>query len=208
MSSDVWTWVAAALIIGVYSVLFKDNPIYRILECVFVGMMVGYEIVVNWFNFMLPTLATRVGVEKEFLLLIPLLTAGLMYFRYSRRYAWIARYSMGFLMGIGAAYVLTKDLKPFFLMQARATMLPLWVPHDLPATINNWVIVFGVMSVLIYFFFTVEKKGAIRLFGMAGRYVLMVAFGAAFGNTVMGRVTVTLQQFQFLLSDWLGLVSW
>ncbi len=206
MSTDVWTWVAAALIIGVYSVLFKDNPVYRLLECVFVGMMAAHTVVVSWFNFMMPTLSTRIGVEREYSLIIPLILAAMMYFRYSKRHAWIARYSMGFLMGIGAAYVLTKDLKPFFFMQARATMIPLWVSNDLAATINNWLVVLGVISVLVYFFFTVERKGPVRILGVTGRTVLMVAFGAAFGNTVMGRVTVTLQQFQFLLGNWLGLV--
>lgn len=207
MSNDIWTWVAAFLIISVYSVLFKDNPVYRVLECVFVGMMAAHTIVVNWFNFMKPTLVTRIGVEKKFSLLIPLILACMMYFRYSKKHGWIARYSMGFLMGIGAAYVLTKDLKPFFLTQARATMLPLWVPGDFATTVNNWLIVFGVISVLMYFFFTVERKGPVKVFGTAGRMVLMVAFGAAFGNTVMGRVTVTLGQFQYLLGNWLGLVK-
>lgn len=207
MSTDIWTWVAAFLIIGVYSVLFKDNAVYRILECVFVGMLAGHTIVINWFNFMKPTLVTRIGSEKQFTLLIPLIMAGMMYFRYSKKYAWVARYSMGFLMGIGAGYVLTKDFKPFFLMQARATMLPLWVPGDMATTFNNWLIVFGVVSVLMYFFFTVQRTGPVKVFGTVGRMVLMVAFGAAFGNTVMGRITVTLGQFQYLLGNWLGLVK-
>jgi hypothetical protein len=33
----------------------------------------------------------------------------------------------------------------------------------------------------------------------------MVAFGASFGNTVMGRVSLLIGRMRFLLHDWLGL---
>jgi hypothetical protein len=206
MSSDIWVWVGAFLTIGTYSNLFKDNPVYRALESVFVALLAGHAVVINWFNFQKPTLSTRLMEGGEYALLIPLFLAALMYFRYSKKYAWLARYSMSFMMGIGAAYVLTKDLKPMFLSQARATMLPLWVPDNMGTTINNWFIVAGVVCVLMYFFFTVKKTGPIKVFGNAGRVFLMVAFGALFGDTVMGRISVTLVRFQFLLKDWLGLV--
>ncbi len=205
MSSDIWVWIGAFATIGTYSILFKDNPVYRVLESAFVAILAGYTLVVNWFNYQKPTLVGRLAAG-EYSLLIPLVLAALMYFRYSKKYAWLARYSMSFLMGIGAAYVLTKNLKPMFLSQARATMLPLWVPGDIGATVNNWIVVLGVVSVLMYFFFTVKKTGPVKVFGVIGRFYLMVAFGALFGDTVMGRISVTLVRFQFLLKDWLGLV--
>ena len=39
-----------------------------------------------------------------------------------------------------------------------------------------------------------------------GRYTMMIAFGAAFGTTVMARVSLFLSRMQFLLKDWLGIV--
>jgi hypothetical protein len=38
-----------------------------------------------------------------------------------------------------------------------------------------------------------------------GRWLLMVSFGAFFGNTVMTRMAVFLERLQFLLRDWLHL---
>lgn len=205
MSSNIWVWIGAFATIGTYSVLFKDNPVYRVLESVFVAILAGHAVVINWFNFQKPTLVGRLGAG-EYSLLIPLLIAALMYCRYSRQYSWLSRYSMAFAMGIGAAYVLTKNLKPMFLSQARATMVPLWIPGKLSVSVNNWIIVLGVVSVLMYFFFTVKKTGPVKAVGSVGRFYLMVAFGALFGDTVMGRVSVTLVRFQFLLKDWLGLM--
>lgn len=205
MSNDIWVWIGAFLTLGTYSILFKDNPVYRVLEALFVAILAGHSVVINWYNFQKPTLTGRLGEGKEWTLIIPLFLAALIYFRYSRKYAWLARYPMAFLMGIGAAYVLTKNLKPMFLAQARATMLPLWVPGNIGATINNWIVVIGVASVLTYFFFTIRKQGPVNAFSRVGRIYLMIAFGALFADTVLGRVSVTLVRFQFLLQDWLGL---
>jgi hypothetical protein len=33
----------------------------------------------------------------------------------------------------------------------------------------------------------------------------MISFGSAFGLTVMGRITLLLQRFEFLFTDWLGI---
>ena len=33
----------------------------------------------------------------------------------------------------------------------------------------------------------------------------MITFGGAFGLTVMGRITLLAQRFEFLFKDWLGI---
>ncbi len=207
ISTDPWVWMSALITIGIYSVLFKDNPAYRILESIFIGMAAGYLVVVNWFSFLRPTIVTDVLEKHNYLLVIPIILGALVYTRYSRNYAWLSRYSMSFMMGIGAGYVLTKDFKPLFLAQAKATMLPLWVDGKLSTSINNTLIVLGVACSLMYFFFTVKRTGILGFGSRLGRLILMVAFGAAFGNTVMGRVSVTLGRFQYMLTDWLGIVK-
>jgi len=35
---------------------------------------------------------------------------------------------------------------------------------------------------------------------------LMIGFGSAFGNTVMGRVSLLIQRVEFLLQDWLHFI--
>jgi hypothetical protein len=55
----------------------------------------------------------------------------------------------------------------------------------------------GVVSSLIYYLFTLEKRVFRATSRWVGRIVMMVAFGAAFGNTVMARVSLFLVRMQF-----------
>ena len=75
-------------------------------------------------------------------------------------------------------------------------------------TLQNLVLVFGMLCGLIYFFFSTEHKGPI--FGVGakiGIWVLMISFGASFGYTVMARISLLIGRMQFLLGDWLGLLN-
>jgi hypothetical protein len=63
------------------------------------------------------------------------------------------------------------------------------------------------VCVMVYFLFSFEHRskpvrGAVR----AGRWLLMLSFGAFFGNTVMTRLAVFLERVEFLLHDWLRLI--
>lgn len=66
------------------------------------------------------------------------------------------------------------------------------------------LIVVGVFCTLTYFFFSVEHSGAIRWTSKIGIAFLMIGFGAAFGNTVMGRLALLIHRVGFLINDWIG----
>lgn len=72
---------------------------------------------------------------------------------------------------------------------------------------SNIIYVVGTFTALVYFLFTLEKKGVQGKISSMGRWVMMVAFGAAFGNTVMARVSLFLGRMQFLLGDWLHMIK-
>jgi len=73
-------------------------------------------------------------------------------------------------------------------------------------SLDRLVIIVGVLSVLFYFFFSLEHKGAVGAISRLGIIFLMVAFGASFGYTVMARESLVVGRFQFLLGDWLQLL--
>jgi hypothetical protein len=68
-------------------------------------------------------------------------------------------------------------------------------------------LVLGVLVSLVYFFFTLEHKGALGTVARVGRWVMIVALGAAFGSTVMARVSLFLSRLQFLVMEWWLLVK-
>lgn len=52
------------------------------------------------------------------------------------------------------------------------------------------ILFLGVISTLVYFFFSIEHKGGVRVVSRIGVYFLMIYFGASYGYTVMGRLSL------------------
>jgi hypothetical protein len=63
-----------------------------------------------------------------------------------------------------------------------------------------------VITTLVYFYFSAEQKGALRVTSKIGTTFLMIGFGATFGYNVMGRISLLIGRFQFLFTEWLGAV--
>jgi hypothetical protein len=56
---------------------------------------------------------------------------------------------------------------------------------------------------MIYFFFSFSHdRKIIGSTAKVGRWLLMICFGAFFGNTIMTRMAVFLERLQFLINDW------
>ena len=70
--------------------------------------------------------------------------------------------------------------------------------------LDNLLLFVGVLMVLIYFFFSLEHRGAVGGMSRLGIWFLMLGFGAAFGYTVMGRVSLLIGRMNFLIIDWIG----
>ena len=68
-------------------------------------------------------------------------------------------------------------------------------------------LVVGVLSCLVYFFFSVEHKGIVGKTAKLGIWFMMITFGAAFGYTVMGRIALLAIRLEFLFDDWLWLID-
>ena len=117
---------------------------------------------------------------------------------------------MAFIIGYTAGTNLTRYLSSDFITQVQATMSrPLitgaganWF-DVLMLNFSNLVIVGGVLCGLIYFFFSKEHTGAFGKMSRVGIWVLMVAFGASFGYTVMARISLLIGRIEFL-RGWVG----
>jgi len=75
ISTDIGVWIGALTALGIYSVLIKDNPFYRIVEHIFVGASAGIAVVVGINTFKNTAWAPMVGGDA--LLIIPML-AGIL----------------------------------------------------------------------------------------------------------------------------------
>ena len=69
------------------------------------------------------------------------------------------------------------------------------------------IIVIGVLTTIVYFFFSIEHEGLVGQTAKVGIWFLMITFGAAFGYTVMGRIALLAIRMEFLMNDWLWLID-
>jgi hypothetical protein len=206
MANTIYLWLQAFFTLALLSAPFKDNQFYKFAESLFVGLYAGYFVVVTYYNYIRPS-TMNIFMNQQYYLFIPVFIGLLIYTRYIKRLQWLARYNMAFVVGVGSGLVLARDFKALVLAQVVATFKPLWVAGKLGTSINNIIVVVGVMSVMWYFLFTVQKKGVPGYISAVGRTVMMVALGAAFGNAVMQRVSLFLGRATFILGDWLHLMK-
>ena len=201
MGPALQIWLSAFFTIAIYTlVLYKDNKVFRFAETVMVGITAANGIVLTYHNYIKPAIAVDIVKNHKYLQLIPIALGLMMYARFIKPIAWISRIPMGFWVGVGAAYIFTRT-PAVFLSQISATFLSL-------NTVNNIIFVVGVIAVVVYFYFTVPIKSApMKGATLLGRSFLLVAFGAAFGATVMSRISVLLGRLQFILQDWLKVVK-
>jgi hypothetical protein len=87
----------------------------------------------------------------------------------------------------------------------QASLQPLWT-GKLGSSLNAVIFTLGLVTSLLFFFFSREHKGALGVASRIGVFFLMIGFGAGYGYTVMSRVSLLIGRFQFLLEDWLGIV--
>ena len=202
----IGVWINAFLTLCILSFLYKDNIFFRFAESLFAGMSLGYYIGLSVQNTLKPNLFNPLfGQPTEglnLLLIVPMLLGILLYFRYIPRISWVARIALAVFVGYYSGVYLVQKLHGEVLPQSRDTILPVagvgW------GSISHIVMMVGVFSVLIYFYFSAEHKGALGRVSRVGIWFLMVSFGASFGYTVMARVSLLMGRFSFLVNSWLG----
>ena len=202
--------VAAGLTLALYSFLYKDNPFFKMAENLFVGVAAAYVFGQYWYPTIygeiwerLSGLSKGPGVSGDAWLLAPTLLGLLMLTRFSQRFSWLSRLSFAFFVGLGAGLTIPRTISSFILAQIEATIQPLsWSL----AGFNLLVILVGVVSVLIYFFFSMEHKGAVGKVSRLGIALLMIYFGASFGYTIIARLSLLFGRICFLMDDWLNIL--
>lgn len=222
----VGIWLAALATLATFSFLGGDNVFFKLMQSIIVGVSAGYTVATAFWTVLVPDLLTKLipGVVRNWAIpslpatetfdwtyLFPLLLCGLMLWRLAPWGGWISRWPLAFFIGITAGLRLVTFYKADFVDQITSTMLPLIVmvggKFNLWESIKNVVLLLGVLASLTYFFFSVEHRGVVKHVSRVGICVLMISFGASFGYTVMGRITLLAARLQFLFDDWLWLID-
>jgi hypothetical protein len=229
LSHDLGIWIAALLTLFILSFLYKDNPLYKLAEHLFVGISAGYYIVLNFWTVVMPNLidpltrsftghdpVTHAVVQQvggpfqgslgdyRGWLLVPALLGVLLFTRMVSKIEWVSRWSLAMIIGVYAGLKTTGFAQGDLVAQAQGSLQPLWT-GDLWAGVNAILFTIGLITSLLFFFYSREHKGALGVAARTGIVFLMVSFGAGYGYTVMSRLSLLIGRFQFLLEDWLGI---
>ena len=230
-AADPSVWLAAILTVCIFSFLYKDNPLYRFAENRFVGVSAGYYIVLYFWTVISPNLAeplwrTVTGREMwtgaafapakpglftaslgdyRIFLVVPGVLGVLLFTRLFGKIGWMSRWALAVIIGVYAGIRTTGAAQADFVAQVEGTLKPLWIPGDFGGSLNAIIFTLGVITSLLFFFYSREHKGGLGVASKLGIFFLMVSFGAGYGYTVMSRISLLIGRFQFLLEDWLGL---
>ncbi len=199
MSTDLGVWIAAGCTIFIYSYLVGDNPMFKFAEHLYIGISAAHAVVLGYQN--IQEMAWKPLMTGKWLMLVPLLLGLLLYTRFVKDWASLARIPIAFLTGLAAALAIRGALDASFIKQVAATMVPV-------TNINVLLTMLMVATTITYFFFTTGSQLApIQFSAQVGRWVMMVAFGSAFGNTVMARMSLVIGRLQFLFGSWIKLIK-
>ena len=228
------TMIGAAITVAVMSQLYKDNPLFKLAEHMLVGSALGYGLVVTWYsmwvNEIIPGLqplsqygwralshpmqvaaaAKRPQALGVWSVILPAILGLAMYSRLSKRYAWISRFPFAVMIGFGVGMSIPNEVSANLLQQLKPMMVDLIHDADgnfsILANWKEWLAFIGVMSTLVYFFFSIEHKGAVGVVSTIGIYFIMIAFGASFGYTVQGRLSLLIGRINYLFQNWIPLI--
>jgi len=194
--------IAAAFTLMVYSFFYRENKAYRFAEHVFIGLAVAHGTVISS-KYVWDVALSPLITKGEAFWILPILVGLLFPFFFSKKYFWVYRIPISIVVGTGVGIGMAGLIRSQFIDQIVQTIAPVSPKADIWSSgshpINALLIAIGTLGTLLFFIFTREQKGLLLYASHIGRWTMMIAFGAAFGFTVMARMSLLIGRMQFLL---------
>ena len=199
-STAISIWAAALCTFAIYTVLYKENKFYRLFEHIFIGLYGGYGVYITWSEILYPKWWKPMTEEGQWWWAFAAIVGSLFYFMYSKKHAWLSRVIFGMFMGFSAGGIFREFYEGYF-PQIGSSMKPFTGSYSNILSVLVFYVI--LLAALSYFFFSFEHKHpVVKGSAMAGRWFLMIGFGAMFGATVMGRMTLFIGRLNFIINSW------
>lgn len=191
--------VGVFITLMVLSFLYKENPFFRIVEYVFIGLASGYGFAAALRLFINQAL-NPIFLAGDLTFIVPVILGALAYAQFTKKYSSLYRIPLSLAIGYGLGVTIWSVFLTFFVRQVADTMVPIFT-GDIWTTLDSVVLVAGTILSLSYFILHREQKGVWGGFTKAGKYFILATLGAVFGSTVLGRMAIIIQRVQFLVGD-------
>lgn len=207
--------IAAILTLMIFSYIFGDNALFKLATHIFVGVAIGYAMIVVWYQVFIP--AVQPG---NLLSAAPaLFFCALLIFKVrpaqSALTSTLGGLALAFIVGVGAALAIGGALFGTLTPQIASTAGMSLNPNHYQDTqdqaglvewLNNIIIVLGTVGTFFYFTFAVRapgplgglREGFVRFWAGMGRLIIIFTLGALFANTFSSRVALLISRLQFL----------
>ncbi len=203
------------LLIGLLSFLFTvlilsyiigDSPAFRLAVHAFVGVAAGY---------VAATVFRQVVVDKLFmplfvgspldraLMVFPLMMSFMLLAKMSPQLEWFGRPVVAFLVGVGTATAVAGAVLGTLFPQIGASSA--MFGQGLGSIASGLLILFGTISTIAYFQFTVRKANAgsrgkiMALLALVGQVFIAIALGAVFAGVLAATLTAFVDRIQSIV---------
>ena len=150
------TFIAAGITLSLYSFLYKDNPLFKFAENLYVGVAAAYTLNQVWYTVLLPDVITPISeLDGESMnnlwLLVPTMLGFFMLTQLSAaKYSWLSRIAFAFVVGLGSGLAIPRTIAANLLAQMQPTMQA--ITPDF-AGVNLFIILVGVVAARLFLLF-------------------------------------------------------
>lgn len=209
--------IAFLVTLSILSYLVGDNPAFRVVVHLFVGVAAGYVAAVAWWQVLTPKVVIPLvwgSTAERAALALPALLIGMLLMKVWPPLTRLGMPAMGVLVGAAAAVAIGGAVQGTLIPQSLATVnafdLETLAHPDLLA--YELLIVAGVVTTLAYFHFSARQRpdGTVRRFGplqvlaSIGGVFIAITLGVLFAGVYSSALTAFIERLHFIAS-FLGL---
>ena len=203
ISTDPAVWVQTFIILGMLTVIWRDNIIFRIASFTVVGLATADALCLSMYT--VNTKSVQLILSGDYMQILVLIFSLLSLARLIRAYGWISRFPTAFILGLGLS--LSAGPMTRVILEQIAAQVELLTGASGPIELVSGVIsLVACISTLIYFVFTSKLRRFPAMSAMAriGRYFFMIGIGGLCGVYVVGNFQYQGQALKMLIWEWLG----
>ncbi|MEJ5241688.1 MAG: hypothetical protein WHS87_10870 [Anaerolineales bacterium] len=197
------------LTLTIFSYLLGDNPLFRLVIHLFIGVSTGYIAAVIfrqvWLEHLIrPLLSGQSDPAVRLWVLISLLLAILLLAKISPSLSGLGTPSIAILSGVAAALVIVGALQGTLIPQVQASSAAFSPSNSPEFWLQGLIVLLGTISTLAYFHFgadqALRRRWWIRLLGWIGLLFLGLTLGALFAALYSSTLTALIERLNALIS--------
>ena len=127
----IGTMISAALTIAIFSFLYKDNPLFKVAEHLYIGVAAAYLMHVIWYNVFAREIINKLvtpqqGASRDWAVILPTILGIFMLCRLSKKAEVLSRISFSFVVGFYSGLAIPNTIAGWIIEQIGPTIVPLY----------------------------------------------------------------------------------